>query len=927
MKFNSLNPIRFTSEAIYINETPRILLCASLFYFRLPRAVWKDRLRKVKKAGYTCIDVYFPWNHHELHYNEWHFSGERDVEVFLRDVKEEGLLVVARPGPYICSEWDGGAIPAYLFAEENIQLRDNDPVYLRHVERWFEKIMPILSEYQYGRNGTIICIQLENELDFYNCTDPLGYISALRDMADRYDFDVPYIACAGQGDLFRASGHAKGVVPTCNFYPHDKDPQFEAKVHEYVTELESRHLPLLVTETNRSHYLLRRLLSVGAKLLGPYNQVSGTDFGFTTAVNNWGNPLAFMTTDYDFQGMISPEGHLRPEVREGRLLSRIITTYGDALAEAVPLADHGITWIKHDKSLTILPSALRLKGGGLLLSVLNVGEHSDEVVIHYEGLSIPSLTELTIMKDSCVLLPLQVPLRLWGMTGTLEYSTAELGYVKKLHDRQIMLLHSESEAEVAFHWDTPIAIHIQGCTYTEEEGQYVFTFKQESSASVQLANGQQLQIMVIERSKALLLEEIDEMGDLSFEVLWNLYGIESSIDNWKLNRLRGSISMSDETVSLGNKADYLEKHGVLRGFSWYKTIINDLKGKSCEGVLLLNASDVISLYNQKSYLGTVVPGGGHTYVPSTILLNETELELSSRVEIWGHSNFDDSRLPSLKMNAMKGMTELIAVTNKYNIGSNWRFRPSDNNENSSLFVSPGVDQQTWPIIGWGSWSTIKQPSFGYYRKSITRSDYANAWVLHFPNVESIVTVYIGGNPVGKVNPLSPYVDITPFVDADLTIEITLFLERFYGQSVGDVIMLEGIRANDWTLSNCEEMELWEHSTASLSAAVTTKIPVIMQPGETAWLYAEELQATSPEGMRMFIKGRNIKLTVFLNGIIVGRIWTSDSSVRPQFSGGHQQSVYLPGAWMKEQSSRLAILLEAVEFGELSTLEQIDFKTI
>jgi beta-galactosidase len=302
--------ISLTSEAIYIDGSPRILLCASLFYFRLPRAVWKDRLRKVKKAGYHCIDVYFPWNYHELHYNEWDFTGERDIEVFLREATEEGLLVVARPGPYICSEWDGGALPAYLFAEENIQLRDNDPVFLQHVDRWFKQIMPILSEYQYGRSGTIICIQLDNELDFYNCTDPLGYISALRDMANQYDFIVPYIACSGQGDLFRASGNAEGVVPTCNFYPNDKEPQFEGKVFAYVRELRSRQLPLMVTETNRSHYLLRRLLSVGAKLLGPYLQASGTDFGFTTAVSLHDHGLRF--SRYDFtRGTPAPRGWRR----------------------------------------------------------------------------------------------------------------------------------------------------------------------------------------------------------------------------------------------------------------------------------------------------------------------------------------------------------------------------------------------------------------------------------------------------------------------------------------------------------------------------------------------------------------------------------------------------------------------------------------
>ncbi len=42
-----------------------LLLCASLFYFRLPREQWRARLEQVRASGYTCVDVYLPWNFHE----------------------------------------------------------------------------------------------------------------------------------------------------------------------------------------------------------------------------------------------------------------------------------------------------------------------------------------------------------------------------------------------------------------------------------------------------------------------------------------------------------------------------------------------------------------------------------------------------------------------------------------------------------------------------------------------------------------------------------------------------------------------------------------------------------------------------------------------------------------------------------------------
>jgi beta-galactosidase len=140
------------------------------------------------------------------------------VGAFLKLAADEGLWVMARPGPYICSEWDGGGLPAYLNTRPGLQLRQNDPGYLGQVGRWFDRILPIIRDQQVDQGGTLIAVQLENELDFFDCHDPQGYIAALRDMALAHGITVPLIACAGQGDLYRASGYAEGVLPSVNIY-------------------------------------------------------------------------------------------------------------------------------------------------------------------------------------------------------------------------------------------------------------------------------------------------------------------------------------------------------------------------------------------------------------------------------------------------------------------------------------------------------------------------------------------------------------------------------------------------------------------------------------------------------------------------------------------------------------------------------------
>ena len=73
----------------------------------------------------------------------------------------------------------------------------------------------------------MLLVQLENELDFFDCRDVEGYIGSLRDMALDGGITVPLFACAGQGDIRRSGGLTKGVIPTYNFYPSDTDETFD----------------------------------------------------------------------------------------------------------------------------------------------------------------------------------------------------------------------------------------------------------------------------------------------------------------------------------------------------------------------------------------------------------------------------------------------------------------------------------------------------------------------------------------------------------------------------------------------------------------------------------------------------------------------------------------------------------------------------
>jgi beta-galactosidase len=897
--------IRFSQDGITMNGVPVIVLCSSLFYFRIPRGLWRDRLRKVKEAGYNCIDVYVPWNYHESEPGQWDFSGERDVEAFLQEAADEGLWIVARPGPYICSEWDGGALPAYLMANRAMRLRDNDPVYLQAVRRWFDKVMPILKRFELGQGGTVIAVQLENELDFYDCREPEAYIAALRDMALDHGITVPLFACAGQGELHRAAGSAEGVMPTCNFYPNDKDPEFEEKAIAYYEELQSRGYPLLVTETNRSHFLLRRLLASGAKLLGPYLQTSGTNFGFYNAINNWGKPLAFLTSDYDFYGMITPTGKKRSEFYEGQLLSGLLDALAEDLACAAPVA----SFLAVDTELTVttgMKHILKLGKQGYLLSLPNVDGMDGTITLEHpeSGSRFPQYTQFTLAADRCPLLLYDYPLERWGIRGTLRYTTAELLSVSCGRKAVSMTFYADTDAELALELgealSVPPAVQRSGTDYV-----FCFSKGSESRMELELAEGLLLEIVFLPREQAVRLHEEQQQEKAPTDLV---------MDPWRLSTVPvGGRELPAHQLNLGDSCRHLEEAGIYRGFAWYEAERAGLEHQQVLGLLVQDAGDVLSIYSDEGYAGTLLPGGGTAFLPLSSKGHHKNLTIRS--EIWGHTNFDDNALPGLRMNSLKGLSGAIYVTSRRELSRNWTYQ-----HESTL---PEVDTaRSSAVVDWGSWMSSCSPERGMYHKTLTASPEADAWVLHLPDVQCRIRVYIDASFAGEVHPLNPYVDVTSFVSAGAQMSISLSLERYYHQPAGKVVLYEGQRATSWRVGGCGEEQLW---TASLDAEASTascELPVSLAAGSVAWLMADMPPDVTAACRYMACKGRNVKVTAFFNGHLVGRIWT-EGDLRPYMTGGAQNLIYLPEPWYHEGGNRLALLVEAV--GDNAELTELVFE--
>jgi len=90
------------------------IVAGEVQYPRIPRALWRDRLLRIKRAGYNTVQTYVYWNYHEPREGQFDFSGEKDLDAFLKTVQSLNMYAIVRPGPYINAEWDTGGLPVWL---------------------------------------------------------------------------------------------------------------------------------------------------------------------------------------------------------------------------------------------------------------------------------------------------------------------------------------------------------------------------------------------------------------------------------------------------------------------------------------------------------------------------------------------------------------------------------------------------------------------------------------------------------------------------------------------------------------------------------------------------------------------------------------------------------------------------------------------
>lgn len=289
-----------------------------MHYPRVPRAYWRDRMRKMRAMGLNTLCTYVFWNLHEPAPGRFDFAGNLDLATYLRTAQEEGLWAIVRPGPYICSEWEFGGFPAWLLRSPEVKVRSTDPRFLKAAAAYLEHVGKEISMLQITHGGPVIMAQVENEYGSYGDSKP--YMHAIKKLIRGAGFDVTLYTADGPEPRMLKNGTLPGVLTAINFGGSNAEGAFEkfAKFRRNVPRMcgeywigwfdhwgEVHH----TTPPEESAKGLEWMLSNGISV-NLYMFHGGTSFGFMSGAN-YGRAYQPDTTSYDYDAPLDEAGRPR----------------------------------------------------------------------------------------------------------------------------------------------------------------------------------------------------------------------------------------------------------------------------------------------------------------------------------------------------------------------------------------------------------------------------------------------------------------------------------------------------------------------------------------------------------------------------------------------------------------------------------------
>jgi hypothetical protein len=368
--FSHPDRIHYDAHCFTIDGKDVFIYSGSFHYFRCPKELWRERFQKIKDAGFNCVETYVAWNWHErdMPASLDDFSKIvklNDLDEWLAMAEEFGFYVIARPGPYICAEWDGGGYPQWLVANkkpaqplrQGAWLRTDDPVYLAWSKHWYQAVCPVIAKHQITRKAPgqpgVILFQIENEYDFWKQPDDvkINHLNALAKDAAAGGIDVPVITCWTKQARGVKEGPLSDVFDCTNFYPRwDIEKGMRARMA--AQRAQQPDAPLMTTEMQGGWFA-----KVGGKLSEQQPGVTAAQIQNITlyAIQNGETAMNYymlfggtnfddwagrdLITSYDYNAPIREAGGVTERYQRVWALGHMLREHGPKLvrAEAVPV--------------------------------------------------------------------------------------------------------------------------------------------------------------------------------------------------------------------------------------------------------------------------------------------------------------------------------------------------------------------------------------------------------------------------------------------------------------------------------------------------------------------------------------------------------------------------------------------------------------
>jgi amino acid transporter len=192
---------------LLVDGRPYFFFGGAFFYERIPPEQWRDSMLAMRRLGANTLDLYIPWNWHEVADGVFDFDGRTNPRRNLRRVlalaTSLGFHLIVRPGPMVRNEWRNGGYPAWLLTRPDYHMPPHDvlegrypatatlqnahaddaaaewlhnPTHLRYAARWLRRAIAELRPVA----DRVIAIQLDDDQGAYadNQTWPAPHLVA-----------------------------------------------------------------------------------------------------------------------------------------------------------------------------------------------------------------------------------------------------------------------------------------------------------------------------------------------------------------------------------------------------------------------------------------------------------------------------------------------------------------------------------------------------------------------------------------------------------------------------------------------------------------------------------------------------------------------------------------------------------------------------